>query len=633
MSDKGAGLWRLLLDTGVESPEAATSESVVHAYHEASNRLIAQRAPLAAGVFLFFVGSASLLEWRFFPARRDSLLLAYAIELALCLMHVVQARRRPSFGWPAAAGVYAALTACMGWYLTHVSGNAEMLALALVLFLAGTAVVYPWGAQGQVTVSIAAVVVYVCAVASGVASNLPELYNVFALIASGVVTTLGAHLVGQHRWGAFRHAAELRQANARQRQETEVSNALLSLTDSLSTTLSDPRETAKRLNEHTRQALGFDWTLTSLLDETRQVFRTVAVSGPRREVVDEVETVELARGSLPLHDAIEREELIEIADRDHQTLVPPRLLEHWGARSLLASVIARGGRMIGMLVGGYLERPGPFSITQRRLLKGFAQHAAVALENARLIETVREANRIKSEFVATVSHELRTPLNVILGYVDLLVEHALGELNPEQQDALSRVRARSLHLLDLIQDILDINRLESGRLPLSIDDFSVGEALHTVRNAVPAAWRRPGVELRFDTTHDQLVLRSDRSKIEMVVRNLVHNALKYTERGLVEVSVNPRPSARAVEFVVRDTGAGIPPDELPRIFDMFRQGNGAKRPIEGGGVGLGLYIVRRLIEALGGTVTAESELGRGSQFTVSLPLEPAPTVAVRELPD
>jgi signal transduction histidine kinase len=119
----------------------------------------------------------------------------------------------------------------------------------------------------------------------------------------------------------------------------------------------------------------------------------------------------------------------------------------------------------------------------------------------------------------------------------------------------------------------------------------------------------------------------------MAVRNLVHNALKYTERGAVEVSVVPRPAAGAMEFVVRDTGAGITPDELPRIFDMFRQGNGGNRPIEGGGVGLGLYIVRRLIEALGGTVTAQSELGRGSQFIVSLPLEPAPTIALRQLAD
>ncbi len=633
MADKGASLWRLLLDAGVESPETATSESILRAYRDATNRLIAQRVPLATAIFLFFVGSASLLEWIYFPERRHSLLLIGAVELTLCLAQLALARRRPDVGWPVAAGFYVALAGCLSWYFANASGNAEMHALAMSLFLGGTAVVYPWGAQGQAAVSIATVVAYVWALAAGTVARQPEAYDVFVLITSGLVTTLGAHLIAQHRWVAFQHATEMRRAAVRQRQETEVSNALLNLAEALNATLGDPGQTAERLNEYTRTALGFDWTLTYLLEETRQIFRNVAVSGPRQEVIDEIRAVELARGSLPLHDALEREDLVEIDDRDEQSLVPLKLMQRWQARSLLASPIARGKRMVGMILGGYVERRGPFDATQRRLLKGFAQHAGVALENARLIETVREADRIKSEFVATISHELRTPLNVILGYTDLLGEQALGDLNPEQQDALSRVRLRSLHLLDLIQDILDINRLESGRLPLHIDDFSVGDVLDTVRNAVPPAWRRPEVELRFDTSQDHLVLRSDRPKVEMVIRNLVHNALKFTDRGTVEVGVRPRPSARAVEFTVHDTGAGIPADELPRIFDMFRQANGSKRLVEGGGVGLGLYIVRRLAEALGGTVTVQSELGAGSQFTVSLPVEPPRAVLLQEFSD
>ncbi len=412
----------------------------------------------------------------------------------------------------------------------------------------------------------------------------------------------------------------------------EFSTALLNLTQALNAALHDPRATAEQLTTQFHQALGVDFAGTYLLDETRNVFRLIALSGGGQpdDLIDEIRAVELVRGAFPLHAVLEREGVVEITDRDTQDLVPRALLERWRIRSIMFATIASGRHLIGAIVGGYSERRGPFSATQHRLLRGFAQHAAAALENARLMEAAREANQMKSEFVATVSHELRTPLNVVLGYADLLIDRTLGDLNAEQHDALTRLRARSLHLLDLIQDILDINRLESGRVPLTIEDFTIGEVLRSVQNAVPAAWRLSGVALDFDSTHDHIVLRSDRAKVEMIVRNLVHNALKYTERGCVSIAVTSRPATRALELVVRDTGPGIPENELPRIFEMFHQINGQARPLQSGGVGLGLYIVRRLIEALGGTVTVHSEIGRGSEFVVSLPLEPTPGVTLRE---
>ncbi|HUI27803.1 MAG TPA: GAF domain-containing sensor histidine kinase [Candidatus Kryptonia bacterium] len=630
MAQEGVSPWRQLFATAGEMPAASAGDPLADAYREATSRLIAQRAPLIAILFLFFIGNGSLLEAWFFPERLRALIAVCTIETIVCIVHVAVVRRRPEWAWPAAASACTALMVCMSCYFAVSRGSAEMLAIGLTLFLTGTVVVFPWRARGQAVASAGGLIAYTLAMAGGLDPAIPGVYGVFTLVTAGLITTLGAHLFDQHRWVAFSHAAELRRAHDRQRQETEVSNALLNLTEVLNETLSDPRATAEQLNEHARTTLGFDWCTTYLLDEARQVFRAIAVAGPKAELFDEIRAVEIPKGSWRIYELLQHEGVFEIVDRQTQDVIPPDLLARWHARSMLACSIARGTHVVGVLVGGYSNRPGPFSAMQRRLLQGIAQHAAVALENARLMETAREANRIKSEFVATVSHELRTPLNVILGYTDLLLEEALGALSMEQSDALTRLRTRSMHLLDLIQETLDLNRLESGRIPLTIEDFSVGELLQSVRTNIPATWRRAAVQLEWDSSHDHLVLRSDRGKVEMVVRNLVHNALKYTEHGVVAVGVAAQPVIGAIEFSVRDTGPGIPETDLPKIFEMFQQVNGTLRRLESSGVGLGLYIVRRLLEVLGGSVSVTSRIGHGSCFTVSLPIRPAPGLSPSE---
>ena len=240
-------------------------------------------------------------------------------------------------------------------------------------------------------------------------------------------------------------------------------------------------------------------------------------------------------------------------------------------------------------------------------------------ENARLTEEARHANRLKSEFVATVSHELRAPLSVIVGYTDLLLDDTCAAEADEQREMLQRIREQSMQLNDLIQAMLDLNRLETQRLPLTISPFTLGDLIGTVRSTVSPQWRRDGVALDWDVRDASAVLRSDRAKVAMILRNLIHNALKYTEVGCVTIVAELSPSDRRVVFTVADTGPGIAAEDQALIFEMFRQGRNS--PARGGGVGLGLHIVKRFAEVLGGQVSVDSQPGSGARFVVSLPIE------------
>jgi signal transduction histidine kinase len=227
------------------------------------------------------------------------------------------------------------------------------------------------------------------------------------------------------------------------------------------------------------------------------------------------------------------------------------------------------------------------------------------------------ANRAKSEFLSTVSHELRTPLNVIIGYTTLLLDDALDAAGG--REALRRVHHQSLQLLDLIQAMLDLNKVEAGGARVTVEDFRLGDVIDSLRGGLPASWCKGDVQLSWVAPTPEARLRTDRAKVEMIVRNLVHNALKFTERGSVTVTADALGDPGRVLFTVADTGAGIATDDLDSIFDMFRQAHVG--PARGHGVGLGLYIVKRFTDALGGEIRVDSRPGAGSRFTVAVPVE------------
>ncbi len=246
--------------------------------------------------------------------------------------------------------------------------------------------------------------------------------------------------------------------------------------------------------------------------------------------------------------------------------------------------------------------------------------ADLAEQNARLqwqSQEVERANRLKSEFLASMSHELRTPINALIGYTALLLDGVLGDITQRQRDALQRGRGAAEHLLALINDILDLAKIEAGKMPLHIEMVELKSVITEVSVQIEPMVRKKALEFRMSVAPDCPALFTDRTKVKQVLLNLLSNAVKFTTRGYVAVSAACAPGG--VRIDVTDTGIGIRESDLHAIWEDFRQVD-QSRTREYGGTGLGLSITRKLLDRLGGSVTLTSTYGEGSTFSVYLPL-------------
>lgn len=241
------------------------------------------------------------------------------------------------------------------------------------------------------------------------------------------------------------------------------------------------------------------------------------------------------------------------------------------------------------------------------------------LEIAR--ERAESADRLKSAFLATMSHELRTPLNSIIGFSGILGQELAGPLNEEQKKQLGMLTKSSEHLLSLINDVLDISKIEAGQMSLSNSPFDLYESIENVMKILRPLAGKKGIELRLHLSEQKITVSGDRRRTEQILLNLLSNAIKFTEQGFVYLNCYLEENTVIMKIV--DTGIGIALEDMEKIFVPFRQVNtGLARLYEG--TGLGLSICKRLLEMMGGSVSAESERGKGSTFTVIMPVYALP---------
>jgi signal transduction histidine kinase len=294
-----------------------------------------------------------------------------------------------------------------------------------------------------------------------------------------------------------------------------------------------------------------------------------------------------------------------------------------GIRAVLAVPMLWEGRLIGSLVVSR-NKPGTFPAQTIELLRTFATQSALAIQNARLFHEIADkgrqleaASRHKSEFLANMSHELRTPLNAIIGFSEVLNERMFGELNEKQDEYLKDIYASGQHLLSLINDILDLSKIEAGRMELELAEFSLPAAIDNALILVRERASRRGITMGCAVDDRVGMIRGDERKVKQVLLNLLSNALKFTPEG-GRIDVRAAVNDGMAEISVADTGVGIAPEDQEAIFEEFRQVGTADKKVEG--TGLGLALSRKFIELHGGRIWVKSEVGKGSTFTFKLPL-------------
>ena len=271
------------------------------------------------------------------------------------------------------------------------------------------------------------------------------------------------------------------------------------------------------------------------------------------------------------------------------------------------------------------KEPGEFIKNTVDLMQTFAAQSVLAIQNARLFSEIGEksrqlevASQHKSQFLANMSHELRTPLNAILGYTELILDNIYGEVPDKARVTLERIQNNGRHLLGLINDVLDLSKIEAGQLSLSLTDYSIKDVVHNVYGAVESLATAKNLALKVELPTDLPPARGDERRLTQVLLNLVGNAIKFTDTG--EVAIKTSNVDGTLTVAVHDTGPGISEADQGKIFEEFQQADSSSTK-QKGGTGLGLAIAKRIIEMHGGRLWVESELGHGSTFSFTVPVK------------
>src|SRR6266700_1244404 len=359
-------------------------------------------------------------------------------------------------------------------------------------------------------------------------------------------------------------------------------------------------------------------------DEARQEFRLRATYGMTEEMIQAIAGQHITVNDANMGIATLQRRPVQIPDVCNEPQTPMNaIILREGYRAVLVMPLLRPDRIVGALVVRR-KQPGEFPKGIDELLDTFAVQSVVAIQNARLFREIEEkgrelevASRHKSQFLANMSHELRTPLNAILGYTELILDSIYGEMPAKAHAVLERVQVNGRHLLGLINDVLDLSKIEAGQLTLSLSDYSLGDVVHGVVAAVEPLAAGKRLAFRAEVAPDLPPARGDERRLSQVLLNLVGNAIKFTDKGEVKIAASVANDSFTV--AVCDTGPGIAASDQAKIFEEFQQADNSSTR-QKGGTGLGLAIAKRIIEMHGGRLWVESSLGQGSTFSFTLPV-------------
>jgi signal transduction histidine kinase len=437
------------------------------------------------------------------------------------------------------------------------------------------------------------------------------------------------HLLSQFAYGAAiaienaRLFQELQTSSRELAQSVEELKALGEVSQAVSSTL-DLQTVLVTIVAHAVQLSGTQAGAIYEFDETNQEFQLCATHGMSEELIQAIRENRIHLGETVVGRAGQSREAVQVPDILEEPAYPLRdVVKRAGFRALLAVPLLREDKLIGSLVVRR-RAPGLFAKETVDLLQTFATQSALAIQNARLFREIEEkghqleiASKHKSEFLANMSHELRTPLNAILGYTELIMDNIYGDVPEKIQEVLGRVEKSGRHLLGLINAVLDLSKIEAGRLSLSLNDYSMQEVVQTVFTAVESLAAEKNLELKVSLSPDLASGRGDQQRIAQVFMNLVGNAIKFTDAGEIRVEVADSDGSFLVS--VSDTGPGLSKADQQKIFEEFHQVDSSATRKKGG-TGLGLSIAKRIIEMHGGRIWVESQLGKGSTFRFTLPV-------------
>ncbi|MFQ5850345.1 MAG: ATP-binding protein [Candidatus Binatia bacterium] len=332
----------------------------------------------------------------------------------------------------------------------------------------------------------------------------------------------------------------------------------------------------------------------------------------------------------------ERNPIVRKDTRSEKSCETDKRLSQMGLRSYISVPLIHEGRVVGDLHIAS-RRPRAYGKRDLHFIMSAAEWLARAMENGHLFretrrllekqaelfeemkrhnEELQKATEYKSQFLARMSHEIRTPLGVIIGFLDILNSGTLGTLNEEQKAAIDRMQFQSRRLQRMINDVLNLARIEGGTIPLEISTFALETIIDSLRTLADDLQRKSEIRVVWDIDPNLPHLMTDAGKLEEILQNLIVNAFKYTSEGEVRIRIKNRLDTKSIEFVVEDTGRGITPENIPRIFEGFHQIDSTS---SSQGVGLGLAIVKKYLEVLKGEIHVQSEPDKGSTFRVTLP--------------